>query len=143
MSYTPTNWQTGDIVSSEKLNKMEEGIANAHSEEYIVAETDEWLEENITQETGYVLDRSLQSANAAAPADIVGDIQEDLSDAKNAISQLQPTATASDVGKALIVKTVDTQTGKPTSYEYGEAGGGQTDIGLSVVNGQICVSYSV
>lgn len=87
MSYTPTTWQTGDVVSSEKLNKMEEGIANAHSEEYIVAETDEWLEENITQETGYVLDRSLQSANAAAPADIVGDIQEDLSDALNAISQ--------------------------------------------------------
>lgn len=142
MSYTPTNWQTGDIVSSEKLNKMEEGIANAHSEEYIVAETDEWLEENITQETGYVLDRSLQSANAAAPADIVGDIQEDVSDAKNAISQLQPAATQSDVGKALIIKTVDTQTGKPTGYEYGDTGG-QTDIGLSVVNGQICVSYSV
>lgn len=144
MSYTPTNWQTGDIVSSERLNKMEAGIANAHSEEYIVAETDAWLEENITQETGYVLDRSLQSANAAAPADIVGDIQEDLSDASNAIGQLQPAATSSDIGKALIVKTVDAQTGKPTSYEYGEAGGGgQTDIGLSVVNGQICVSYSV
>ncbi len=69
-------------------------------------------------------------------------ITEELTDLSNAISQLQPTATASDVGKAIIVKTVDTQTGKPTGYEYGEAGG-QTDIGLSVVNGQICVSYSV
>lgn len=71
-----------------------------------------------------------------------GSIGAEVSDAKNAISQLQPAATQSDVGKALIVKTVDTQTGKPSSYEYGEAGG-QTDIGLSVVNGQICVSYSV
>lgn len=26
MSYTPTNWQTGDIVTAERLNKMEQGI---------------------------------------------------------------------------------------------------------------------
>lgn len=71
-----------------------------------------------------------------------GSVGKELSDQKNAISQLQPTATSADIGKALIVKTVDQQTGKPSSYEYGEAGG-QTDIGLSVVNGQICVSYSV
>lgn len=29
MAYTPTVWKTGDVVSSEKLNKMENGIANA------------------------------------------------------------------------------------------------------------------
>ena len=29
MSYTPTNWQTGDTVTAEKLNKMETGIAAA------------------------------------------------------------------------------------------------------------------
>lgn len=29
MSYTPTTWQTGDIVTSEKLNKLENGVANA------------------------------------------------------------------------------------------------------------------
>lgn len=28
MSYTPTNWQTGDTVTAEKLNKMEQGIAS-------------------------------------------------------------------------------------------------------------------
>lgn len=28
MSYTPTNWQSGDIITSAKLNKMEQGIAN-------------------------------------------------------------------------------------------------------------------
>lgn len=27
MSYTPTNWQTGDTVTAQKLNKMEQGIA--------------------------------------------------------------------------------------------------------------------
>ena len=74
-----------------------------------------------------------------------GTVGAELTAQKNAIGQLQPAATSSDIGKALIVKTVDTQTGKPSSYEYGGAGGGggQTDIGLSVVNGQICVSYSV
>lgn len=28
MPYSPTNWQTGDIVTSEKLNKIEAGIVN-------------------------------------------------------------------------------------------------------------------
>lgn len=50
-------------------------------------------------------------------SDSVGDLADSL-------AVLQPAATASDVGKALIVKTINQQTGKPTSYEYGEAGGG-------------------
>lgn len=29
MSYTPTNWKKGDVVTSEKLNNMESGIAGA------------------------------------------------------------------------------------------------------------------
>ena len=28
MSYTPTNWKAGDTVTSAKLNKMEQGIAD-------------------------------------------------------------------------------------------------------------------
>ena len=31
MSYNPTNWSTGDIVSAEKLNKIEHGIVEAAS----------------------------------------------------------------------------------------------------------------
>ena len=27
MSYTPTEWASGDIVTSEKLNKLEQGVA--------------------------------------------------------------------------------------------------------------------
>lgn len=41
----------------------------------IIEETDAWLEENISQETGYVLDRTLTLQNAAAPADMVGDLK--------------------------------------------------------------------
>lgn len=33
MSYVKTTWQTGDIVTAEKLNKMEQGIHDA-SESY-------------------------------------------------------------------------------------------------------------
>lgn len=28
MSYIPTEWKTGDIVTAEKLNKLEEGVAS-------------------------------------------------------------------------------------------------------------------
>ena len=30
MSYTPTVWNTGDIVSSQRLNKLEEGVKDAY-----------------------------------------------------------------------------------------------------------------
>ena len=31
MSYTPTEWKKGDLITSEKLNKIEEGIVDAAS----------------------------------------------------------------------------------------------------------------
>ena len=31
MAYTPTNWATGDTVTATKLNKLEQGVANAGS----------------------------------------------------------------------------------------------------------------
>lgn len=35
MSYTPTNWSTGDVITAEKLNNMESGIENANQNVYI------------------------------------------------------------------------------------------------------------
>lgn len=29
MSYTPTNWQNGDTITADKLNKLEQGVASA------------------------------------------------------------------------------------------------------------------
>ena len=29
MAYTPTNWKNGDVVTSAKLNKLEQGVADA------------------------------------------------------------------------------------------------------------------
>lgn len=31
MSYTPTNWQKGDAITAEKLNKLENGVASGGS----------------------------------------------------------------------------------------------------------------
>lgn len=36
MSYTPTNWQTGDIITAEKLNKLENGVAGGGSDVFEV-----------------------------------------------------------------------------------------------------------
>ena len=38
MSYTPTTWQTGDTITAEKLNHMEDGIENAN-EPFVVTLT--------------------------------------------------------------------------------------------------------
>lgn len=37
MSYEPTNWKTGDVVTSAKLNKLEQGVAGG----VLVAHLDE------------------------------------------------------------------------------------------------------
>ena len=37
MSYEPTSWQTGDVVTAEKLNKLENGVAGSSSSENLIA----------------------------------------------------------------------------------------------------------
>ena len=52
-------------------------------------------------------------------------LDEEFGDVLNDIQSMQPAATNADIGKALLVKTV--ADGKPTSWEYGAAGGGSVD----------------
>lgn len=40
MSYTPTEWKSGDIVTSEKLNKLEQGVASGGTGGILVATID-------------------------------------------------------------------------------------------------------
>ena len=28
MAYTPTTWETGDLITAEKMNKLEQGVQN-------------------------------------------------------------------------------------------------------------------
>ena len=39
MSYTPTTWHGGDVLSAEAMNKIEQGIANSGSGTLVVHET--------------------------------------------------------------------------------------------------------
>lgn len=58
MSYTPTEWDSGDIITAEKLNKIEQGISEASSSGggegggsgdgglYLLTETEEGIEQS-------------------------------------------------------------------------------------------------
>lgn len=35
MSYTPTQWQAGDVITSEKLNKLENGVASSNGVTFV------------------------------------------------------------------------------------------------------------
>lgn len=75
-----------------------------------------------------------RSANAQDAIDNAQD--QNINKNTAAINTMQPAATAADIGKALIVKTV--ADGKPTSYDYGEAGGGGSALtagdGIDIAN---------
>ena len=61
---------------------------NSAVSEKIVEEVDAWLDEHITNPDSPPLDRSLTSSSAAAPADMVGDINDEVGDLKNTLSNL-------------------------------------------------------
>ena len=59
MAYDPTIWKTGDIVSSEKLNKLENGVVNA-------GDGNGFFVVNVTQESGvYHADKTYEEIVAA------------------------------------------------------------------------------
>lgn len=75
----------------------------------------------------YVTADALNSYRKATAQDAIDNAQDqNINKNTAAINTMQPAATAADIGKALIVKTV--ADGKPTSYEYGEAGGGGSTL---------------
>ena len=62
MSYTPTNWQTGDTVTAEKLNNMESGIELAN-DVFVVTCTP------TAQDLSGVMDKTVAEIDAAYKAD--------------------------------------------------------------------------
>lgn len=49
MSYTPTTWVTGDTVTATKLNKLEQGVANAGSALIVDVESGETLNKTMQE----------------------------------------------------------------------------------------------
>lgn len=64
MSYTPTEWKSGDVVTSAKLNKLEQGVAAGGA--YIVTITG--MPDEDTGDTVYTSDHTVSEIMAAAEA---------------------------------------------------------------------------
>ncbi len=101
----------GDL-SSEELDIAVSG-------EQVADAVDAWLEDNVSPETGYVLDSTLTLSNAAAPANIVGELRNALEDIVEDVQSAnifdQPSATLTE-GKYLNYTTGNE--GTNASYCY-------------------------
>ena len=71
--YEPTPAEESWLTRAEQTLADLVAELNAANEQDIEAAAEAWLEENITQETGYVIDASLTVSGAAADAKAVGD----------------------------------------------------------------------
>lgn len=81
---TANKVNTSDYSPETKTSEMTQSVGKDSSGKLwttpassatIVSATENWLSNNVDPDTGYVLDRSLSVANAAAPADLVGDLK--------------------------------------------------------------------
>lgn len=93
MSYTKHNFQPGDKLYASQLNEMDNQIAL--NEENVVNFTeglpdivDDWLDENFSNPDSPPLDRSLNSSSSAAPADLVGELKQDLNYVKSITGEI-------------------------------------------------------
>lgn len=102
---------SGDQILRTEIFSIANGVA-------LDAEVSEWAGEY----QGYNLDELVQNVNESSAK--VDAMEQDVSELKEDLSSIQ-TATASDVGKALKVKTVTD--GKVSEWEFGEAGGRSSD----------------
>lgn len=128
----------GDADLAEQIQAVEDSIAPDYTDlVFPVAAGQKCYYENRLYEANQAI--STSEVWTVAHWELVT-IDGELSSLKNALNQSNA-ATNSDIGKAHSPKTV--VDGKVTEWKYVEVGGGggQTDIGLSVVNGEICVTY--
>lgn len=110
MSYTPTEWKTGDVITAERLNKAEQGIKDAHDNDAdisseVATEVASWLDEHINVTEGVNIDDTLSVAGSAADAKAVGD---ELVDLKSSID---------DVKDVLVDEVSSTTTLSPIATE--------------------------
>ena len=97
----------------------------------------DWLDDH-PEATTTVQDGSITEAKLAS--DVLADLAE-IPELKEAIAILEPTASASDVGKFLKAKTVSG--GKVTEYEFGSgSGGGGAEIDDTAGHGDTTVVWS-
>ena len=72
---TYTIFMSDGTTSFFQVTNGSKGDPGVVTDEQVTTAVDEWLDDNVMQETGYVLDSSLTMSNAAAPADLVGNLK--------------------------------------------------------------------
>lgn len=109
MSYTPTEWKTGDIVSSQRLNKLEEGVRDAYEVMFI-------------NDTNNTLDKTWQEIHDAMAQGKVCVFKKDLSESVGAIVTLVVTS-VSNSGGTYTVKVGQDNYITSSATEYPKTGG--------------------
>lgn len=114
----------GDIGKALSPKTVENGVVTEWQFVEPGAGTDDYTDlDNKPQIAGVTLsgNKTLEDLGIASEESL-GELSEEVTNVKTAIQGITPNAQQSDIGKAIILKTID-QTGKPTAFEYGEAGG--------------------
>lgn len=89
----PSGGASGKFLKKASATDYDLEWGEAATDEQVASAVDDWLDENITQETGYVLDRSLLSSSAAAPADIVGNLKSAINEIEDEIQNVSSVPT--------------------------------------------------
>ena len=74
-----TEGTNGQILTTNGNGGRTWTTVSAASDAQVTTAVNTWLGANVAQETGYVLDRTLSISNAAAPADLVGELKSAVS----------------------------------------------------------------
>lgn len=122
----PDDYEGGGLTETDKTLSVSDMAADAktvgdrltiveNAQPAVIQEkVDEWLEDNIAQETGYALDSTLSKANAAAPADKVGELKTSLN-TEVAARQDADTALQGSLNTVCLRAAVKTISGNGTS----------------------------
>lgn len=100
MAYTPTVWETGDVITAVKLNKAEQGIAAAYP--LVVTISD------------YTFDKTFAEVLAAFPNVVVDDSIPDTVNIYYTISAISATSDTYTVSVGTSQYVTDSESGYPT-----------------------------
>ncbi len=76
MSYEPTTWETGDTITANKLNKMENGIADANDLAPLLVTVTVTTEDNTTYHTANKTFNEVNTAFSAGRMVVFTEIRE-------------------------------------------------------------------
>ena len=118
--------------AADQIERVDEAVEQAQAAVDSLEEQKNEIAQTIASMAELGTDTTLSTPGMAADAAATGEAVAGLS---SQISVLEPTATSADIGKALIVKTVESD--KVTEYEFGDAGGSASSDIVKTVSGVV------